>query len=84
MCFQNLTNFIREASNWSIRLTGKIKKENTEILSNIREKIIVNTDVDTVNTPVKIVETSKPGIEYVHVALNIQTTKRYHAPTRLI
>lgn len=36
----------------------------------------MNTDVDTVNTPVKIVETSKPGIEYVHVALNIQTTKR--------
>lgn len=60
-------------------MTGKKKRENTEIHSNLRAKIIVNTDVARVNIPVKIVETRRPGIEYVHVALNIQTPKRYNA-----
>lgn len=71
MCFKNLINFIREVLNWSIRLIGKIKKENIEIFSNIWEKIIVNMDVDIVYIFVKIVEISKLGIEYVYVVLNI-------------
>lgn len=44
----------------------QLKKEKSEILSNLRANVIVNTDVAPVNTPIKAVEAAWPDTEYVH------------------
>lgn len=83
MCFNKLNKLYKIDFELKHKV-DQLKKEKTEILSNLRANFIVNTDVAPVNTPVKAVEASWPETEYVHAASNVQTPKRSHTPKRLI
>lgn len=84
MCFNKLNKLYKIDFELKHKV-DQLKIEKSEILSNLRANVIVNTvDVAPVNTPVKAVEAAWPETEYVHADSNVQTPKRSRTSKRLI